>query len=201
MGKGPPPKREPWEGIGHFFQRYERWAHPWMYQHELPYAPPPPESPPPITTLAQLAARLKMDLDFLRDMGCFEPYLKSLDPCDSGTIGRLREAFEAIDAMGVADCPVNRATPNTLSEGTSAMVQMLKWVHRKLATDIKADTGKKSWRVLPQSHDLLKLAKKIKHERPIGLTLIEIAREFTNNDERRAKSLLRQLRRYPDLTD
>jgi hypothetical protein len=43
------------------------------------------------------------------------------------------------------------------------------------------------------------LAKKIKKYREKGMSLIDIAREFCEGNERRAKSLLRQLRRYPGL--
>jgi hypothetical protein len=47
--------------------------------------------------------------------------------------------------------------------------------------------------------DILKLAKKIKMDRGKGMSLIDSAREFCEGNERRAKSLLRQVRRYPEL--
>lgn len=52
---------------------------------------------------------------------------------------------------------------------------------------------------LPASPDLMRLAKKIKEELPKGGKKIDIARDFTGGDEKRAESLLRQLRRYPKL--
>ncbi|MBN1394759.1 MAG: hypothetical protein JW959_07025 [Pirellulales bacterium] len=62
--------------------------------------------------------------------------------------------------------------------------------------DNKMNNGKLS---LPDSSDLIRLAKKIKEELPVGGSKIDIARDFTEGDEKRATSLLRQLRRYPAL--
>jgi hypothetical protein len=40
MDKREPPKRAPGETTFHYLQRLERYHHPLMYLHELPYAPP-----------------------------------------------------------------------------------------------------------------------------------------------------------------
>ncbi len=59
-------------------------------------------------------------------------------------------------------------------------------------------TDKKPIR-LPQNPDVLKLARLIRQRAQEGSTQKEAALEFTGGDERKAESLLRQLRRYPHL--
>ena len=53
--------------------------------------------------------------------------------------------------------------------------------------------------VIPANPQVLKLAKKMNKDLANGMSKIEIARDFCEGDEKKAKSLLRQLRRYPDL--
>jgi hypothetical protein len=60
--------------------------------------------------------------------------------------------------------------------------------------DSKTDSPEKRGAVVPQNLDVAKLARKIKKELPEGGTMIDIARDFTDGDEKRAQSLLRQLR-------
>lgn len=64
--------------------------------------------------------------------------------------------------------------------------------------DRKTDSQKKTVR-LPENPDVSRLALAIRRggDRP----QLEIAREFTNNDERKAQSLLRQVRRFRCLTN
>ena len=85
------------------------------------------------------------------------------------------------------------------------------WLHSELrreAIGATSDTGERrgqqsgqTQNLLPANPDVLKLAKKIKKERDVVPSLIAIARDFANGDEKRAKSLLRQLRRFPHLRD
>ena len=65
--------------------------------------------------------------------------------------------------------------------------------------DSKADKKPKKSHPVPVNPDILKLAKKIKKDREKGISLIDSAREFCEGNERRAQSLLRQVRRYPGL--
>jgi hypothetical protein len=54
---------------------------------------------------------------------------------------------------------------------------------------------------IPENPDVLRLAKKIKRDREKGLSFIDSAREFCEDDEAKAQSLLRQLRRFPHLLE
>jgi hypothetical protein len=72
-----------------------------------------------------------------------------------------------------------------------------RWVSER-TPDSKKDNKKKS---LPDNPKLFKLAKKIKTDLPKGGTKIDIIRDFTDGDEKEAKSLDRQLRRYPHLLE
>ena len=58
-------------------------------------------------------------------------------------------------------------------------------------TDNKTDKRKN---LVPPNTDVIKLAKKIKRDLPKGGTKRDIALEFADGDERRAESLLRELR-------
>jgi hypothetical protein len=66
------------------------------------------------------------------------------------------------------------------------------------AADTKTDTQKKL-PALPESQEVNGLIRKINKEWKDGVTLTAIALDFTDGDERRAKSLLRQARRYKHL--
>jgi hypothetical protein len=67
--------------------------------------------------------------------------------------------------------------------------------------DNKADNKAKKPHSIPENSDVLRLAKKIKRDREKGMFLIDSAREFCEDDEAKAQSLLRQLRRFPHLLD
>jgi len=72
---------------------------------------------------------------------------------------------------------------------------------RAFRADNKADKKQKKWASIPKQTDVLKLAKKIRQERNSGRTKTDIAREITEGNERKAQTLLRELRRYPHLLD
>ncbi|RIK74925.1 MAG: hypothetical protein DCC68_22145 [Planctomycetota bacterium] len=67
--------------------------------------------------------------------------------------------------------------------------------------DSKTDNRKKIRQFVPENSDVLKLAKRIKRELPKGGTRNDIARDFTDGDEKKAQSLLRQIRRFPHLLE
>ena len=67
--------------------------------------------------------------------------------------------------------------------------------------DKKADTQKKSVPRLPRNPLVLKLAREVQKRAPRGESREEIAREIADGDARQADSILRQLRRYPHLTN
>lgn len=60
--------------------------------------------------------------------------------------------------------------------------------------DSKTDKQRKRVTFVPKNLDVAKLAQKINRELPKGGTMVDIARDFTNGDEKKAQSLLRQLR-------
>jgi hypothetical protein len=67
--------------------------------------------------------------------------------------------------------------------------------------DTEADKPKKKLGTIPQNSEVLKLAKLIRKGRKDGRPQIDVARGFTEGNEGKAQSLLRQLRRYPALLD
>jgi hypothetical protein len=66
-------------------------------------------------------------------------------------------------------------------------------------TDKHADKKSSSRVRLPENQDVLRLAKEINDRRDAELSQNDIALQFTKGDERKARNLLRQLRRYPHL--
>lgn len=76
-------------------------------------------------------------------------------------------------------------------------------LRERLATqrtaDSKTDNEKKTAFSLPENDDVTRLAKALRDCDDPRATQSSVAREFTNGDERRAGTLLRQLRRYPHL--
>lgn len=66
-------------------------------------------------------------------------------------------------------------------------------------TDKKADNSKKNTAKLPRNQAVILLAQKINREAGSGRTQEDIALEFTESDAKKAKNLLRQLRRFPAL--
>ena len=65
-----------------------------------------------------------------------------------------------------------------------------------VGADSKADKSEKK---LPQNTDVLRLLKVLRKRGGNGVANIEIAREITEGNDRKAKSLLRQVRRYAHL--
>jgi hypothetical protein len=62
--------------------------------------------------------------------------------------------------------------------------------------DNKADNCKKKRFTVPENREVVELAKRIKKGLTQGRSKIDICREFTEHDEKKAQSLLRQLRRH-----
>jgi hypothetical protein len=69
---------------------------------------------------------------------------------------------------------------------------------KQARADNKADKGKSRVR-LPRNTDVIRLAKKINDEFDVETSEMSIALQFTGGDEKHADTLLRQLRRFPDL--
>jgi hypothetical protein len=67
--------------------------------------------------------------------------------------------------------------------------------------DRKADKPKKNPRPLPENDDVRRLINRLNRELPGGKSMIEIALEFCEGSEKKAKSLLRQVRRYKHLLE
>ncbi len=67
--------------------------------------------------------------------------------------------------------------------------------------DSKTDNSKKSTPKIPRSPDVLKLIRKINSESGGAANYTDIAVEFTNGNPHKAKSLLRQVRRFPHLLE
>lgn len=67
--------------------------------------------------------------------------------------------------------------------------------------DNKPDNGKNSLPKIPESPDVTKLCRLLQKELPTGRSMIDIAREFTGQDDAKAENLLRQARRYRHLFD
>jgi hypothetical protein len=66
-------------------------------------------------------------------------------------------------------------------------------------TDGKADGKSKKFVRTPRNHDVCRLAAKINKAEGSGRTKTDIAREFTNCDEKKTHSLLRKLRDFSHL--
>jgi hypothetical protein len=67
--------------------------------------------------------------------------------------------------------------------------------------DSGADNSQKKPLRLPESDDVWKLINRLRRELPKGRKLGEIALEFTEGNQRKADSLLRQVRRFRHLLD
>jgi hypothetical protein len=68
--------------------------------------------------------------------------------------------------------------------------------HLEGEADNKPDKPKEKLFAIPENHEVIELAKRIKKGQAQGRSKIDIARGFTENDEKKAQSLLRQLRRH-----
>jgi hypothetical protein len=71
--------------------------------------------------------------------------------------------------------------------------------------DSSADSGEKTQKILPNNDNVVRLARRVR-DREEGMSIIDVARAFVVDDlhqedpkDRLAKSLLRQLRRFPHL--
>jgi hypothetical protein len=67
--------------------------------------------------------------------------------------------------------------------------------------DKETDKSKKKLHTIPENPEVVKLAKAIKRGRQERRAKIDVARGFTEGNELKAQSLLRQLRRYPVLLE
>ena len=74
---------------------------------------------------------------------------------------------------------------------------------RRKRADERTTKRTRKKNLVPANVDVIKLAKKIKRDLPNGGTKRTIALEFTDGDERKAKSLLRELQpsRYGHLLE
>ncbi len=105
------------------------------------------------------------------------------------SIQRLRlvmveEPYATKTSIIGANAIANQAVPATISAQVA---------------DKSADTSNKKKLVVPRNVEVLKLAIEIKAEKSKGRSKEDVAIEFTNGDQTKAESLLRSLRRYPDL--
>jgi hypothetical protein len=71
-----------------------------------------------------------------------------------------------------------------------------------LRADSKTDNQPKKSMPVPGNPDVAKLATRINRDRQkTGMSKTDIARDFCENNERKAQTLLRELRRFPHLLD
>jgi hypothetical protein len=80
-----------------------------------------------------------------------------------------------------------------------APAEVVKLLSADSSADSKADKAKKKRNTIPNNPAVLQLAKRVKRGREEGRTAIDGARDFAENNETKAQSLLRQLRRFPRL--
>jgi hypothetical protein len=97
-----------------------------------------------------------------------------------------------------AEAQIPASPAELLSENPSALKETR---GERGQADNKADNRPKKTKTIPVNPEVLRLAKKIRRDRGKGMSQMESAREFCECDERKAKSLLRQLRRYPHLLE
>ncbi len=90
-------------------------------------------------------------------------------------------------------------------EALSSMVERIRVAVETIAgdsadtPDTKTDNKRRKRNIVPNDPAVLRLAKKINKELSNGGTKIDIARDFTDGNEKEAQRLMKQLRRYPDL--
>lgn len=88
----------------------------------------------------------------------------------------------------------------TITEQQLLAIETYRLSHSEQA-DSETDKKKKKRAVVPQNQEVAKLAKKIKRDISHTPKKIDIARDFTGGDEKKAKNLLRQLNRFPHLLE
>ena len=71
----------------------------------------------------------------------------------------------------------------------------------QVLADGKTDGKKNNKNLVPENPEVAKLAKRIKKELPKGGNKTDIARDFADGNEKKAQSLLRKLRDYPNLLE
>jgi hypothetical protein len=91
-----------------------------------------------------------------------------------------------------------RAIIELISDLQNRVVAALDETERTRA-DTTADTKSKGRVRLPKCRDTLRLAKLINDSIDGELSQIDIARQFTEGNEKRAQTLMRAVRRYPHL--
>lgn len=136
---------------------------------------------------------------------------KTLDDRYGEANKRLQQAFSSAENFA-AQLPDIRdefsAIAPGISEKTSRkLAARLEWEILRVqnravnAADSKTDNRKKIKAVVPRNPDVVKLARHIRQQLPQGGSMNCIALAFTSGDEKRANSLLRQLRgdRYKHL--
>ncbi len=102
--------------------------------------------------------------------------------------------FSVLDDVAIASATAIEAEPFS-ARSAMAFGEVLASIELRFAgtlADSKTDN-------LPENRDVIRLAKEINRNRESGRTNIDIARQFTESNERKAKSLLRELRRFPHL--
>jgi hypothetical protein len=136
---------------------------------------------------AELEADRDNDLRLIRD---YAPQLYDtvMGPTRTPSNGLHPQAAEA--PMPAPSTGRLSETPNDIEETRGVRGQ----------ADSKPDKRPKEMKVIPDNPEVLKLAKKIKN-REKGVSQIDSAREFCECDERKAQSLLRQVRRYRHLLE
>ena len=87
-----------------------------------------------------------------------------------------------------------------LRQELARAIKVLGQVPNKTTADSGQQNGQ-SKKIVPGNPHVTRLADKIRRERDTVPSFLEIARDFTNGNEKRAKSLLRQLRRFPHLLE
>jgi hypothetical protein len=101
----------------------------------------------------------------------------------------LRELFRGSDA--------GQAFPDeALTRRLGVLVQLLSDAS---GADTKADRKLEKKLSAPESRELMSLIKRVKKNRKPGVHIIDIVREFCEENEKKAQSLYRQLRRYKHL--
>lgn len=86
-----------------------------------------------------------------------------------------------------------------LDRGTISDADYVRWMEQKRTepleqADKKTDSSKKIRSLLPANPDVVELARRIKKNKQSGHSKRSIANDFTDGDEAKAQSLLRQLR-------
>jgi hypothetical protein len=86
----------------------------------------------------------------------------------------------------------------SLSDEIAHLDSLLHQLDDVMSADRKTDK-RKTRAFVPKNTKVLDLARRINAESPTGRSKIEIARELSDGNERDAQTLLRELRRFPNL--